>query len=134
MLAADSASFSNATSAATPARVALALAAVIAPASRSDPRIETAARGSTAARASPTTVFHVAASSSGHCSNAYVRGCNPSLARPGAILRAMSAASIGIVPDPHIGSTSACVPSQPAHSSVAAASVSRNGAFATACR
>jgi len=48
----------------------------------------------------------------------------------GAIRRAISAPSIAIVPEPHIGSTSGVAGSQPVASSMAAASVSRIGAFA----
>ena len=48
--------------------------------------------------------------------------------------RASSAASIGIVPEPHMGSTSAVSPVHPEPISIDAASVSLIGAFATACR
>jgi hypothetical protein len=55
-------------------------------------------------------------------------------ASPGAMPRAIIAASIAIVPAPHIGSSSGRSGVHPLPSSAAAASVSRSGAFATACR
>ena len=47
---------------------------------------------------------------------------------------ASSAASMGIVPEPHSGSTSGTDPVQSLAMSIAAASVSRTGAFAIALR
>ena len=49
---------------------------------------------------------------------------------PGAIRRAIRAASMGIVPEPHIGSSNGVSPVHPAPSNTAAASVSRRGALA----
>jgi len=77
---------------------------------------------------------HASASNPGHAVKANARGARPAEASPGATLHAISAASIGIVPEPHIGSTSGESPRQPEPSTIAAASVSRSGAFASACR
>jgi RNA polymerase primary sigma factor len=52
----------------------------------------------------------------------------PGLVSPGARREALNAASTGIVPDPHMGSTRGTLPSQPLNSIIAAASVSRKGA------
>eukprot|EP00900_Chrysochromulina_parva_P003262 jgi/Chrpa1/12937/Chrysochromulina_OHIO_Genome00020330-RA len=53
---------------------------------------------------------------------------------PGAVSVAMSAASIGMVPEPHIGSHSTCAEgAYSACSSIAAARVSRSAAACTAC-
>ena len=48
--------------------------------------------------------------------------------------RAMSAASMGIVPDPHIGSINGSFARQPLARTIAAANVSRSGALATSVR
>ena len=88
----------------------------------------TPARWATAAARATARAVRNASSNPGHASAANRR------ARPGAIRRAINAASITIVPDPHIGSRSGRSGVQPLAMRSAAASVSRSGAFATACR
>jgi hypothetical protein len=70
------------------------------------------------------------ASKVGQAWNANLLGVSP--ARPGGIARARSAASIGIVPAPQNGSTTGESNRHPEAWSIAAASVSRSGAFAVA--
>ena len=78
------------------------------------------------ASALATTSRQIAESKFGQLSNANF------LRKPGAIRRAINAPSIGMVPDPHIGSISGVSPRHPLAKSAAAASVSRIGAFPTA--
>ena len=77
--------------------------AVIAPASRSVPTSGTVAPGSSCAAARARAAGHVASAIPGQASAANRR------ARPGAIRRAINAASMMIVPEPHIGSSSGSV-------------------------
>ena len=110
----------------TPARSALATAALQAPASRSRITIGTPTDGNCSALAAARTRACIGASAPGHCSIANSR------ASPGAMRRTRSAASMPMVPDPQNGSTSGTVPFQSQAASIAAASVSRSGAFAIA--
>ena len=124
----DSVPRTNSTSPATPARSAFSIDAVIAPASRSVPTRGTVTPASSCAAARARAAGHVTSGIPGHASAANRR------ARPGAIRRAINAASMMIVPDPHIGSSNGSVGVHPEASSNVAASVSRIGALATACR
>ena len=110
----------------TPARSALATAALQAPASRSRSTIGTPTEGNCSAAAAARTRACIGASAPGHCSIANARP------RPGAMRRTRSAASIPMVPEPQNGSTSGTSPFQSHAASIAAASVSRSGAFAIA--
>ncbi len=115
-------------SASTPARSAFSNAARTAPASRSDARITPGALGSSVSRRRCLRSSQRPSSKWGQCSNAKLRFC------PGAIFLARSAASIAIVPEPQSGSTRGACWSHPLASNMAAASVSRIGALAVACR
>src|SRR6185436_8562572 len=88
----------NSISPATPARAALCDAAWIAPLSRSDPVIRRE-------ELRPSSLALVTVSSQSDLSKDF-QAMNWKLRpSPGAIRRPSNAASIGIVPDPHIGST-----------------------------
>jgi hypothetical protein len=126
--AADTDRTANSISDATPARSALATAAPIAPASRSDPRIVDVDVGRARADSSARTRSPTVRETPGHRSAAKGR------AAPGGTPRATSAASIGIVPEPQNGSTRGDSASQPEAAMSAAAMVSRSGALAVACR
>ena len=124
---AEKARHENSMPSATPARSALARAARMAPASRSEARINGLA-GRTSFAASSNRTSHSFASKPGHSMKAKRR------ARPGAKRRANSAASMGIVPEPQKGSSSGAPASQPEASTIAQAKVSLKGAFAVARR
>src|SRR5688572_24718297 len=115
-------------SAATPARSALPRALSIAPASRSLPMMGAGEAASMRAPSSARTDRPSSAGTPGQPSIAKRRRA------PGGMRRARSAPSIGIVPDPHIGSTSGATPSHSEAAIRAAARVSRSGAFAVAWR
>src|SRR5689334_1041392 len=89
--------WTTSTSAATPARAALVAAAWAAPSSRSLAMIGTVADARGACDASVATLDHVPGSNDGQSPNAKLRR------HPGGTLRAIIAASIAIVPEPHIG-------------------------------
>ena len=118
---------------ATPARSALARAASMAPASRSvatmrgipDPS-GTAAASRRRAASAPT-LAHVPGSNDGQSHRARCRSA--AAGTPAA----SSAASMAMVPDPHIGSTRGAEGSHPAEASRPAATDSRSGALAVAC-
>ena len=84
--------------------------------------------GRAASRACCRAASHKAAGTRGHASAAKVRP------RPGAMLRPISAASMGIVPEPQNGSTSGRSGRQTLSRTKAAARVSFSGALPTSGR
>lgn len=124
---ADTAACENRIQGVTPARSAFSMAARTAPVSRSEPII--IQDGFRFCLEALCLIFSkIFGSYSGQFSKLKERFI------PGGIFTAIKAASIGITPDPQKGSNNGEFVSQPAAKMMAAARVSRNGAFATAWR